>query len=192
MTTRRKLSISILLMALVSASAHAQMKPGRSVIADREGGLVPKTLSAIENNQDFPIRARKTGVIKPVFALASAASKVFSHAAESSSEKPSSNPATNLAVSGPAWPQWAQNPQHTGFLNVVGQDLNQNLANIVYDPLVPDEMAAILKATGTADLLVHYQVPLVDGNDVFMESKSGMYKNEGYSTQDWHQHRVQG
>src|SRR3989441_5555735 len=91
----------------------------------------------------------------------------------------------------PSWPQWAQNPQHTGFLNVVGQDLNQNLANIVYDPLVPDEMAAILKATGEADLLVHYQVPLVDGDDIFMESKSGMYKKESYSTQDWHQNRFQ-
>src|SRR5712692_4380381 len=89
------------------------------------------------------------------------------------------------------WPQWAQNPQHTGFVNAFGQDLDRNLANIVYDPLVPDEMAAILKATGSADLLVHYQVPLVDGNDVFMESKSGMYKKASYSTQDWHQNRFQ-
>ncbi len=39
------------------------------------------------------------------------------------------------------WPQWAQNPQHTGFLNVAGQNLNKILANIVYDPLVPDEQA---------------------------------------------------
>ena len=39
------------------------------------------------------------------------------------------------------WPQWMQNPQHTGFLNVVGQNLNKILANIVYDPLVPDEQA---------------------------------------------------
>src|SRR5256885_16229626 len=39
------------------------------------------------------------------------------------------------------WPQWMQNPQHTGFLNVVGQNLNTILANIVYDPLVPDEQA---------------------------------------------------
>ena len=24
------------------------------------------------------------------------------------------------------WPQWMQNPQHTGFLNVVGQNLNKD------------------------------------------------------------------
>ncbi len=70
-------------------------------------------------------------------------------------------PTTALAQGSPSWPQWAQNPQHTGFLNIVGQNLNQNLANIVYDPLVSDETAA-----NGGDLLVHYQTPLVDGNDV--------------------------
>jgi hypothetical protein len=85
-----------------------------------------------------------------------------------------------------AWPQWAQNPQHTGFLTVAGQNLNRNLVNIVYDPLVPDERAA-----NGGDLLVHYQTPLVDGNDVFMESKSGTYSSSTYSTQRWHQNRFQ-
>jgi hypothetical protein len=89
-----------------------------------------------------------------------------------------------LAQSGPSWPQWAQNPQHTGFLNVAGQPLNFNLANIVYDPLVPQEMAA----TG-GDLSVHYQTPLVDGNDVYMESKSGTYTTTSYSTERWHQNK---
>ncbi len=95
---------------------------------------------------------------------------------------------TALAQSGgtAAWPQWAQNPQHTGFLNVAGQGLNRNLADIVYDPLVPDERAA-----NGGDLLVHYQTPLVDANDVFMESKSGTYSAATYSTQQWHQNRFQ-
>jgi len=84
----------------------------------------------------------------------------------------------------PSWPQWAQNPQHTGFLNVVGQDLNRILANIVYDPLVPDE-----QALNDGDLLVHYQVPLVDGNDVYMESKSGQYHKGSYDSEQWHQNR---
>jgi hypothetical protein len=84
----------------------------------------------------------------------------------------------------PSWPQWAQNPQHTGFLNVVGQDLNRILANIVYDPLVPDE-----QALNDGDLLVHYQVPLVDGNDVYMESKSGQYHKGSYDSERWHQNR---
>ena len=39
------------------------------------------------------------------------------------------------------------------------------------------------------DLLVHYQVPLVDGNDVFIESKDGTYSNSTYSTQKWHQNK---
>ena len=85
---------------------------------------------------------------------------------------------------GPAWPQWAQNSQHTGFLGVRGQDLEKNLANIVYDPLVPAEMAA-----NNNELLVHYQTPLVDEDDVFMMSKSGTYSDADYSTQRWHQDR---
>jgi hypothetical protein len=82
------------------------------------------------------------------------------------------------------WPQWMQNPQHTGFLNVVGQNLNRILANIVYDPLVPDE-----QAKNGGDLLAHYQVPLVEGNDVYMESKAGSYTTGDYATQTWHQNK---
>jgi hypothetical protein len=90
-----------------------------------------------------------------------------------------------LAAQGsPAWPQWGQNAQHTGFLNVAGQNLNRIVADIVYDPLVPEEMAK-----NDDDLLVHYQVPLVDGDDVFMESKSGEYTVGDYATQHWHQNR---
>ena len=67
------------------------------------------------------------------------------------------------------WTQWALDPQHTGNdSNVVGQPPNQILANVVYDPLVPQE-----QAVAGGDLLVHYQVPLVNGNNVYMECKSG-------------------
>jgi hypothetical protein len=89
-----------------------------------------------------------------------------------------------VRAASPNWPQWAQNFQHTGFINVAGQNLNKNLVNIVYDPLVPMETSAVGGA-----LLVHYQTPLVDGNDVFMESKSGTYSTSNYSTQIWHQNR---
>ena len=88
------------------------------------------------------------------------------------------------AVGTPSWPQWGQNPQHTGFLNVGGEDMNQILADIVYDPLVPEE-----QALNGGDLLAHYQVPLVDGDDVYMESKSGNYNKGTYSSQAWHQNR---
>src|SRR5260370_20023972 len=76
-------------------------------------------------------------------------------------------PITVEAQGSPAWPQWAQSPQHTGFLNVAGQSLNRNLVNIVYDPLVPQEMAG----TG-GELFVPFQKPLVGGKAGFFEIKS--------------------
>lgn len=87
----------------------------------------------------------------------------------------------------PAWPQWGLNSQHTLFDGgVVGQPLNQNAVNLIYDFNVAAEEADP-NAQGT--LLVHYQVPLVDGNDVFIESKDGTYSNNTYSTQRWHQNK---
>jgi len=55
------------------------------------------------------------------------------------------------------WPQWGQNP-------------NQKLANLVYDPFVAQE-----QAENGGELLAHYQAPLTDGQDVFMEFISGKY-----------------
>src|SRR6516165_129316 len=78
------------------------------------------------------------------------------------------------------WPQWALNPQHTGQVNVAGQPLNRILSSIVYDPLVPDETAA-----NGGVLPAHYQVPLIDGSDVFMEFKTGNYNKNRYSAQTW-------
>jgi len=86
-----------------------------------------------------------------------------------------------------AWPQWGLNAQHNLFdSGVVGQPLNQNAVNLVYDANIAAEKADP-NAGGT--LLVHYQVPLVDGNDVFIESKDGTYSNSTYSTQRWHQNK---
>lgn len=84
------------------------------------------------------------------------------------------------APSAPEWPQWALNPQHTSDIGVNGQSPNQILANIVYDPNVPREMSL-----NQNNLLVHYQVPLVDGTDVYMENKGGAYTNGSYATQTW-------
>jgi len=86
--------------------------------------------------------------------------------------------------SGTTWPQWGQNERHAGFLDVAGQSLNQIFANIVYDPLVPDE-----QARNGGDLLVHYQTPLVEGNDVYMASKAGTYTVGAYASQTWHQNK---
>jgi hypothetical protein len=68
------------------------------------------------------------------------------------------------------WPQWGQNSEHHGFVQTVGQSASSILADVVYDPFTAAEER---DAGGT--LLVHYQVPLVDGEDVFMEFKGGTF-----------------
>ena len=83
-----------------------------------------------------------------------------------------------------SWLQWAKDDRHSGFINLQGQNLQQILANIVYDANIPDE----LNLNG-GELLVHYQTPLTDGNDVFMASKAGTYTLNSYATQTWHQNR---
>lgn len=84
------------------------------------------------------------------------------------------------------WPQWGLNAQHTGQTSVVGQNLYKNYVNIVYDPLVPQEMAGTAQLYGdSGELLAHYQAPLVDGNDVYMMFKDGTYSNRNYATQKW-------
>lgn len=73
-------------------------------------------------------------------------------------------------VGTPAWPQWGQNPQHSGSEATVGQSLNTQLADIVYDPFVSQE-----QAESGGDLVAHYQAPIVAGDDVFMEVETGAY-----------------
>ena len=90
---------------------------------------------------------------------------------------------TAIAISTSSWPEWGQNGAHTSSVPNIGQDLNEILANLVYDPLIPDETAA------SGDLLVHYQVPLVDGNDMFMEFKSGVFNANTYSSEVWGENR---
>jgi hypothetical protein len=78
------------------------------------------------------------------------------------------------------WQQWGRDPQHTGAVPAVGQPAAGLLADYIYDPFIRTELAI----TG-GDLLAHFQVPLVDGNDVFMEVKSGTYSANTWSTQTW-------
>ncbi len=42
---------------------------------------------------------------------------------------------------GQSWLQWGRNAQHTGAIDVEGQPLGRLVADITYDPLVPDEQA---------------------------------------------------
>jgi uncharacterized protein (TIGR03437 family) len=90
---------------------------------------------------------------------------------------------TAIAIGTTNWPQWSQNPQHTGNIPLVGQNLGQILASIVYDTLAATEQQTL------GELLTHYQVPLVDGNDVFMESKSGTFNSNTFATATWGESR---
>ncbi|HEV2691142.1 MAG TPA: IPT/TIG domain-containing protein [Bryobacteraceae bacterium] len=90
-----------------------------------------------------------------------------------------------IAIQGTSWTQWGQNSQHTSGVPVAGQDLNRILADVVYDPLTTNE-----KAASSGDLLAHFQVPLSDGNDVFMEFKTGVYDPTNYATQTWGEQRL--
>jgi hypothetical protein len=79
------------------------------------------------------------------------------------------------------WPQWGRDPQHTGLVSNVGQPLNNIIQDIIYDPFVPQEMAQ-----NDGHLLVHYQAPLIDGNDIYMEFKGGSFTTTAnWQTQDW-------
>ena len=76
----------------------------------------------------------------------------------------------SLVLFADGWPQWGQNPQHSGSVAVVAQNPSQKLASMVYDPFVAQE-----QAENAGELLAHYQAPLTDGQDVFMEFISGKY-----------------
>ena len=90
-----------------------------------------------------------------------------------------------LVAAAQDWPQWALNAQHNTQVSVVGDSPNQNLVNLVYDPLVPQEMQAAFDNFGERDLLAHFQAPLVNGNDVYMMFKQGPYDFFNFSTQTW-------
>lgn len=82
------------------------------------------------------------------------------------------------------WSQIGANPKHTGSVQVSAQPLLHLLSDITYDPFVAKE-----QASSNGNLLVHYQVPLVDGDDVFMAFKSGQFTApEHWETQIWSIH----
>jgi hypothetical protein len=75
----------------------------------------------------------------------------------------------------PFWAQWGANSQHNGMVSAQGQNVATQLADIVYDKFAPQEAAENLPSAGEAVLVVHYQAPIIDGNDVYMMTKSGTY-----------------
>lgn len=94
-----------------------------------------------------------------------------------------------VSAAGQGWPQWAGDQQHSGTTNVVGQNLNNILVNIVYDPFV--ELEKNDPDNNGTDLNVIYQTPLVDGNDVYMEFKTGFYVSKRtWETQIWNERKL--
>jgi hypothetical protein len=69
-----------------------------------------------------------------------------------------------------SWLQWAGGPQHTGYAHLTGQPANRKLAQVRYDPFVAQE-----KLDAGGPLVVHYQVPLVEDQSVYMEFKTGKW-----------------
>ncbi len=78
---------------------------------------------------------------------------------------------SHRASNTPFWAQWASTPQHTGQVTVAAQALNNKLTDIVYDPFVPQEQTEEF-----GELVAHFEATLTDGNDFYMESKSGNYQ----------------
>jgi hypothetical protein len=111
-------------------------------------------------------------------------SAVLLGAALAASAQTTSDPASSASN----WPQWGQNARHTGAVSTVGQRAARILASLVYDPFVAQSVADPLNFGG---LLVHYQAPLLQGNDVFMEFKTGQYTTmDHWETQIWNERRL--
>lgn len=90
---------------------------------------------------------------------------------------------TALPATSPAqnWTQWAATAQHQSASSVAGRRLGRIEAQMLLDPFAE---AAEVAAGG--NLLAHYPVPLVDGDDVFVVMKGGVFTGlQTRETQTW-------
>ncbi len=85
-----------------------------------------------------------------------------------------------------SWTQLGQNAAHTGGACAPAQGFTSILARVTFDPFVAEELLDAKAQNGSAELLVHYQTPLVTGDDVYVETKSGTYSGSlNWNTQVW-------
>ena len=107
------------------------------------------------------------------------------------SSSPSSNsdagtPPSELIINAPipgsgttnpdcTWTQLGQNAAHTGNACAPAQGFTSVLASVTFDPFVDQEVLDSKAQSGQSALTVHYQAPLVTGDDVYIETKSGIY-----------------
>jgi hypothetical protein len=87
---------------------------------------------------------------------------------------------TNIAAQD--WPQWGRTAQHDGAAAGPGDRFDRIEAEVVIDPFTVAER----QASGFDAILVHYPVPLVDGNDLFLLEKGGIFTSrQDSTTQRW-------
>ncbi len=79
------------------------------------------------------------------------------------------------------WPQFGRSAQHDGRVSGSGNHLDRIEAAIVVDPFADAE-----KDAAGGDLIVHYPVPLVDGDDLYLLEKGGAFTTlSTRETQTW-------
>jgi outer membrane protein assembly factor BamB len=83
------------------------------------------------------------------------------------------------ADAGCDWPQWGQNWSHTGRACASPQGFGTVLATVTFDPFVALEVEEAARVFSEGALYVHYGSPVVVGDDVYMEVKSGTYVSCG-------------
>lgn len=74
-----------------------------------------------------------------------------------------------------SWTQLGQNAAHTGGACAPAQGFTSVLASVTFDPFVAQEVLDAEVQNGHAALNVHFQAPLVSGDDVYLETKGGTY-----------------
>lgn len=72
------------------------------------------------------------------------------------------------------WTQWGRDATHSMRGCAAGQSLGADLARATIDPFVDQEVAEFGQGPD-GPLVIHYQVPLVDGDDLYVMRKAGTY-----------------
>ena len=79
------------------------------------------------------------------------------------------------------WPQFGRTAQHEGATSTGGNHLDRIEAGLVVDPFAEAE-----KDASGDELIVHYPVPLVDGDDLYLLAKGGVFTTlSTRETQTW-------
>ena len=88
---------------------------------------------------------------------------------------------STLPLSAQDWSQWGRTARHDNASAAIGQPLDRIASRLVLDPFAGAEQAA-----SDGDLYVHYSVPLIDGNDLFVVQKSGTFSDPNrWESQIW-------